>query len=666
MGRTTRWETDAQGRSVSKQFSDGSLVRYFYEQNTSRLLQTLDEKQQITQYGYNRDNSLHSIAYANSPISTPSVIFNYDTNYARLTSMTDGIGTTAYSYNPVGVLGALQPTNVSGAWPNENTTYSYDELGRAVFSDVDGMATRVTYDPAGRKIAETNALGTFTLGYDGPSRRLASLAFPNGQTQERSYGDNLADHLLQRITHKVGSNQVSEFIYGHDTATRRIKTWSQQRGAAAPDVYSFGYDTANQLLSATVTNSGALITSFAYGYDLAANRLSEQIVGTNYISTYNALNQISTSSRSGVSRTNEWDARNRLVAVNSGNRRTEFTYDGHSRLATIRLLTNGVEASLRRFVWIGGKIREERDATGLITKRFFGRGVKIESGTNAGSFYYTRDHLGSVREVTDTSGTVRARYAYDPYGRRTKLSGDVEADFGFAGMFWSPEVELSLTHHRAYDPELGRWLSRDPLRSAELREGPNLYAYVRNEPINRRDPSGLGILSTQIGTGAVIMVAIEAEEQTGAVETGLEKAEELGEAGLEKAQEAAQAGADFAFGCAKTLADVFAPTMRPPTVPSFSNLVSEGPEPDLILDWDEYDFAGLYYELPELSWEDEFGAEILGDEAEILEENAEWAQEYYTAAVKNLAGQGLSPFDAMKAYVDILTRASQIRGSNLQ
>ena len=93
--------------------------------------------------------------------------------------------------------------------------------------------------------------------------------------------------------------------------------------------------------------------------------------------------------------------------------------------------------------------------------------------------------------MTDGSGNVRARYAYDPYGHRTKLAGDLETDFGFAGMFWSAEANLSLTHFRAYDPELGRWLSRDPLRKAELNEGPNLYAYIRNNPVNLTDPLGL-------------------------------------------------------------------------------------------------------------------------------------------------------------------------------
>src|SRR6185503_16612395 len=133
------------------------------------------------------------------------------------------------------------------------------------------------------------------------------------------------------------------------------------------------------------------------------------------------------------------------------------TYDGLSRRVAIRHLVNAVEVSLRRFVWRGGMICEERDPAGVVTKRFFPQGMRLESGTNAGNYFYTRDHLGSIRELTDSSGGIRARYAYDPYGRRTKLAGDVEADFSFAGMFLIREAGLAGARFRNYDPELGRW-----------------------------------------------------------------------------------------------------------------------------------------------------------------------------------------------------------------
>jgi RHS repeat-associated protein len=308
---------------------------------------------------------------------------------------------------------------------------------------------------------------------------------------ESGYGGNFEDHELQRLTHKVGATPLSEFLYGYDHHAGRITTWSQQTGAQPPDLHTFGYDLVDHLVSASVTNGGVLVNSFAYAYDLLDNRLSEQVGPSNQITAYNALNQINTTTAPGTSRTNEWDGRNRLSAVTVGAWRTEFTYDGDNRLASIRQLSDGGEVSYRRLLWSDGEIREERDAAGNVTKRFFWQGVKIEAGTNAGSYFYTRDHLGSIRELTDSGGNLRARYAYDPYGRRTRVSGELEPDFGFAGMFWSGEVGLALTWFRAYDTALGRWLSRDSFPEVEIDDGPNLYAYVHGNPINAVDRLGL-------------------------------------------------------------------------------------------------------------------------------------------------------------------------------
>jgi RHS repeat-associated protein len=128
-----------------------------------------------------------------------------------------------------------------------------------------------------------------------------------------------------------------------------------------------------------------------------------------------------------------------------------------------------------------------------VTKRFYAAGEQIGSS----AYFFTTDHLGSVREMTDATGAIRARYDYDPYGRTTKVSGNLEADFGFTGFYRHQASGLSLTLYRAYDANLGRWLSRDPIAE---NGGINLYAYVANNPIGFVDPYGL-FLGTPLSAG---------------------------------------------------------------------------------------------------------------------------------------------------------------------
>jgi RHS repeat-associated protein len=181
--------------------------------------------------------------------------------------------------------------------------------------------------------------------------------------------------------------------------------------------------------------------------------------------------------------------------------RTEFSYDGLGRrVRKVELRhscggcdiptnpPNWVAYDEKRYVWSGNTIAEERDsAGGTVARRFFAEGEQI-AGVN---YYFTRDHLGSVREMTDSTGAVRARYDYGAFGERSKTSGDLDADFGFTGHYYHTKSNLHLTLYRAYSSTLGRWLSRDPLEDAELSQGPNLYMYVRNNPVNKIDELGL-------------------------------------------------------------------------------------------------------------------------------------------------------------------------------
>ena len=93
---------------------------------------------------------------------------------------------------------------------------------------------------------------------------------------------------------------------------------------------------------------------------------------------------------------------------------------------------------------------------------------------------------------------MEAQYDYDPYGNRVVLSGMMDIDFGYTGHYHHAPSGLNLTLYRAYNPALGRWISRDPIGE---RGGINLYGYVDNDPVNLFDPFGLtdwGPVETQM------------------------------------------------------------------------------------------------------------------------------------------------------------------------
>jgi RHS repeat-associated protein len=164
-----------------------------------------------------------------------------------------------------------------------------------------------------------------------------------------------------------------------------------------------------------------------------------------------------------------------------------FAYDGYGRRIKIAEFDNGNLTSKKLYWWLGGQIVCERDGIDPsfpILKRYFSQGVQV----NGQNLYYTFDQLGSVRELVDSSGVVRADYRYSTYGERTKVGGDLDSDWGYAGLFHHGPSGLDLATYRTYDSKAGRWISRDPLG-----EGVdyNLYRYCGNNPISKVDPMGL-------------------------------------------------------------------------------------------------------------------------------------------------------------------------------
>jgi RHS repeat-associated protein len=114
--------------------------------------------------------------------------------------------------------------------------------------------------------------------------------------------------------------------------------------------------------------------------------------------------------------------------------------------------------------------------------------IRQESGVPV-IYRVISDHLGSVRLVVKASdGTVVQRMRFDEFGRVLEDSNPGFQPFGYAGGLYDGDSGLVRFGARDYDPEIGRWLTKDPIRF----EGGNLnlYSYLHADPINFIDPTG--------------------------------------------------------------------------------------------------------------------------------------------------------------------------------
>jgi RHS repeat-associated protein len=100
------------------------------------------------------------------------------------------------------------------------------------------------------------------------------------------------------------------------------------------------------------------------------------------------------------------------------------------------------------------------------------------------------DHLGSVRLVVDAAtGAISQRMDYDAFGNVTLDTNPGFQPFGFAGGIYDSDTKLTRFGVRDYEAQTGRWTAKDPIRFQG--QDVNLYGYVRNDPQNNIDWSGL-------------------------------------------------------------------------------------------------------------------------------------------------------------------------------
>jgi RHS repeat-associated protein len=193
------------------------------------------------------------------------------------------------------------------------------------------------------------------------------------------------------------------------------------------------------------------------------------------------------------SRTYEYDPWDRLVVVKSGEiELARYAYDTLNRRTA-----KWVDNRKTTYAYDKWRVIEEFENNRPVRQYVHGDGLDVPVAMIEGSVrhYFHRDRLGNIVAVTDGKGEVVERYRYSLYGDRIITDGDgammgrsaIGNDFAFTGQRFDEESGLYYYRNRYYMPKFGRFLTKDPLGMVD---GPNLYAYVNNDPQNWIDPMG--------------------------------------------------------------------------------------------------------------------------------------------------------------------------------
>ena len=231
-----------------------------------------------------------------------------------------------------------------------------------------------------------------------------------------------------------------------------------------------------------------------YAYDAKGNRVSRTAKAGGSVETYTYDSQNRLVGYAGAQvATYAYDALDRRIAKTVDGVVEAFVYDPWSATSTtandaVLDFTNGTLT--RR--WLHGPQTDEPLAFETYT-------TSTTPGTGTARDLHA-DRLGNIlRVVEPATGTVAAAYDYDSFGTRSQ-TGALDQRYGFTGREHDDESGLIYFRARHYDAGTGTFLQRDPIgfASGDL----NLYAYVWNDPLNYKDPSGLAVTADFVVGGA--------------------------------------------------------------------------------------------------------------------------------------------------------------------
>ena len=333
------------------------------------------------------------------------------------------------------------------------------------------------------------------MGLDAEAQALGEHA-PVGLQQSPSQYDNQTGRVGGNLTGTL-QNQTFQFD--------PIGNLTNRADAVRAVSQNFQYDTLNRLTQASgdgptlnlaydaLGNITSKSDAGAYVYGTRPHAVASISGALNTTFTYDANGNL----LSGNGRAVTWSSYDQPLQITQGGQNTSFIHDfDHARVkqtapdGTVTVYVNAFGIHYEKETKAG---LTEAKHTLAAAGQTIGEYVSRSNGTSD-TRYFHGDHLGSISVVSNETGLVVARYAFDPWGKRTVVSGDgTVADHGFTG---HEMLDNGLVHMngRVYDPVVGRFLSADPcIQFPDNPQDFNRYSYVLNNPLSFTDPSGYGL-----------------------------------------------------------------------------------------------------------------------------------------------------------------------------
>ena len=546
-GHATTSTYDGSGRILTVTSPDGGITAYTYDGDGNPLTRT-DANGNVTAYAYDDAGRLvtetHPDPDGPGPQGPAVTTHEYDAN-GNLGSTVDangnattaaGDGRTAFEYDPVNRLVRI---DYSDSTPE--VTFAYDAVGsRVAMTDGSGTETRA-YDGLDRLTAVTRGTNAFSYGYDAVGN-IARRTYPGNATtayvhdgldrlssaatggQMTSYEYDSASNLVRttlppdnghfesRVYDRTGRLTDVESRRGATTLARFAATLDGVgnplqivRTGALAETQTYTYDPSDRISSVCFQ---AMCPFIRWTYDGVGNRLTEQRTGSAATSyTYDAADRLTRAGSTTYtyddngnqlaagSRTFTYDLPNRLRTTRLKSTTTSYSYDGDG----IRLQASTGSSSSKKtnYVWDVNhtvpQIALELNGSGSPLRQYAYGANRISMTSGSSTSYFHYDGLGSVVNLTSSSGARRWTWSYDPFGvirTEQRTGGNAPANYmKFAGEYLDPTGHYHL-RARQYDPVTGRFLRRDPVDTGVGTPLISAYAYAANRPTVLVDPSG--------------------------------------------------------------------------------------------------------------------------------------------------------------------------------